>query len=113
MAPGKTHVKLKLKNKFQTRKRNSSGVRKAKNNSLPKKKLKEKTFQQIEEINKSFTAVHNTLLIEAKSPGVTDSKVKMTEQQSCDKINKEKLIPSNKDVTQEELSETVENIANL
>jgi len=44
---------------------------------------------------------------------VTDSKVKMTEQQSCDKINKEKLIPSNKDVTQEELSETVENIANL
>lgn len=39
MAPGKTHVKLKLKNKFQTRKRNSSGVRKAKNNSLPKKKV--------------------------------------------------------------------------
>lgn len=28
-------------------------------------------------------------------------------------INKEKLIPSNKDVTQEELSKTVENIANL
>lgn len=43
-------------------------------------------FQQIEEINKSFTAVHNTLLIEAKSPGVTDSKVKMTEQQSCDEV---------------------------
>ena len=39
MAPGKTHVNLKLKNKFQARKRNSSGVKKAKNSSLPKKKV--------------------------------------------------------------------------
>lgn len=48
--------------------------------------LKERTFQQIEEVNKSFMAVHNTLLIKTKSPHVTDSKVRTTEQQSCDKV---------------------------
>jgi len=75
--------------------------------------LKERTLQQIEEVNKRFTAVHDTLLIKAKSPDVTDSKIRKTQQQSCDKINKEKLIPSNNDVTQEELSKTVENIVIL
>ena len=40
MAPGKTHVNLKLKHKFQARKRNSSGVKKAKNSSIPKKKVR-------------------------------------------------------------------------
>lgn len=113
MAPGKAHVNLKLKNKFQAKKRNSSGFKKAKNSSIPKKKLKERTFQQIEEVNKSFTAVHDTLLIKDKSPGVNNSKDRTTQQQSRDKTNKEKLIPSNKDVTQEELSKTVRNIANL
>ncbi|KAL9975142.1 hypothetical protein ACROYT_G012264 [Oculina patagonica] len=110
MAPERTHVKSK--NKFQARKRNSSGVKKAKNSSIPKRKLKERTFQQIEEVNKTFTAVHDTLLVR-KSQDTPDSKVTGTEKQACIKVNKEKLIPSNKDVTQEELSKTVENIANL
>ena len=39
MAPGKTHVNSKVKNKFQAKKRNSSGIKKAKNSSLPKKKV--------------------------------------------------------------------------
>ena len=39
MAPRKTHVNLEQKNKFQARKRNSPGVKKAKNSNLPKKKV--------------------------------------------------------------------------
>ena len=48
--------------------------------------LKERTFQQIEEVNKSFTAVHDTLLIKDKSPGMNNSKDRTTEQQSRDKV---------------------------
>jgi len=48
--------------------------------------LKERTLQQIEEVNKRFTAVHDTLLIKAKSPDATDSKVRKTQQQSSDKV---------------------------
>ena len=55
--------------------------------------LKERTFQQIEEVNKRFTAVHDTLLIKAKSPGATDSKVRNTQRQSCNKV---KLIKKRK-----------------
>lgn len=40
MAPGKTHVNSKLKNKFQAKNKSSSGVKKAKKNSLPKKQVK-------------------------------------------------------------------------
>ena len=66
MAPGKAHVNLKLKHKFQARQRNSSGVKKAKNSSIPKRKVRSsikelKTFRNIF----SFLYVPFTLVPEA------------------------------------------------
>ena len=50
MAPGKTHVNSKLKNKFQAKNKSSSGVKKAKKNSLPKKQVKSIFFKGDSEI---------------------------------------------------------------
>lgn len=49
--------------------------------------LKERTFQQIEEVNKNFTAIHDTLIIRDKSQGTPDSEVTRTEKQACVKVN--------------------------
>ncbi|CAH3154336.1 unnamed protein product [Pocillopora meandrina] len=67
MAPGKTHVHSKHKNKLHSKRKSSSGVKKAKKNTLSNKQLKEKTLQQIEEVNKSFTAVHNITSIKSRT----------------------------------------------
>lgn len=50
--------------------------------------LKEKTFQQIEEVNKSFTAVHDILSVKTKSQGVPDSKSMSTKMQARVKVSK-------------------------
>ena len=49
--------------------------------------LKERTIQQIEEVNKNFTAVYDTLLIKNKSQGTSDSKVTATERHTFIKVN--------------------------
>ncbi|XP_022804453.1 uncharacterized protein LOC111341727 isoform X2 [Stylophora pistillata] len=89
MAPGKTHVHSKHKNKLQAKSKSSSGVKKAKKNTLRKKQLKEKTFQQIEEVNKSFTAaVHNITSIKSRAQRESVStemqaNLKMLHKKSC------------------------------
>lgn len=65
MAPGKTHVNSKLKHKFQAKKRNSSGFKKAKNISIPKKKVRLSkglvTFRNIFNFSSSPHKCHKVL----------------------------------------------------
>ncbi|CAH3046235.1 unnamed protein product [Porites lobata] len=113
MAPGKTHVKDSKKSKqFQVKKGNISGIKKAKTSNAPKKKLKERTWQQIEEINKNFTDVLHTTLIKDSSQAA-NPKCASAGKEACSQITERASITAVSDVSQDELTKTVENIANL
>jgi len=86
-------------------------VKKTKNNNVPKKKLKERTLLQIEEVNRSFTAVHESLIKDESQ--VLNSKFVSEEKQACIKNRDKKPVESETKVTQEDIAKTLENIANL
>ncbi|XP_068691773.1 uncharacterized protein [Montipora capricornis] len=111
MAPGKSlHSKPKKKFQQETKKA-ASGIKKANSSKLSKKKLKERTLLQIEEINKEFTTIQNKLVNDESQ--IKDTKVLSVEKAVNVKIAEKRLTPPVSDVSQEELTKTLENFANL
>lgn len=76
-----------------------------------KKKLKARTLLEIEEINKTFTSIHSELVTDQ---GQTEEpKVLNAKKEKKVEIAEKRATSPGADVTQEDLTETLKNIANL
>ncbi|XP_029199151.2 uncharacterized protein LOC114964004 [Acropora millepora] len=113
MAPGKGHVNSRTSKKFlQGSMKSSSGVKKSNTSKMCKKKLKARTLLEIEEINKTFTSIHSELVTDqsqTEEPKVLNAK----KEKKVEIAEKRATSISGADVTQEDLTETLKNIANL
>ncbi|XP_067052183.1 uncharacterized protein [Acropora muricata] len=112
MAPGKAHVNSRTSKKFlQGSMKSSSGVIKSNTSKMCKKKLKARTLLEIEEINKTFTSIQSELVTDQ---GQTEEpKVLNAKKEKKVEIAEKRATSSGADVTQEDLTETLKNIANL